>query len=257
VLSTRVELGESGTTGDEYLFHAEMITRSLCIMMLDYIIFVCYLYISYIGATHLFFCEIFRIGRDQKKEQAMRQAGEVTEVGTIISEKRVFDDPFFSVVSRVVQTSNGIAREPQLLWDRMGKSFAIAVVTDEEGRYVLVKEAKYGQMQFMISAPTGGVKKNETPLAAAAREFLAETGYVAESWEMLFIGKPIFDFGDKTDGGGHYICVAKNARQTDVPSNADQSVVLASRSEFFGHAISGWMPAMSIAAISLAMEYAQ
>ncbi len=187
----------------------------------------------------------------------MRQAREVTEVGTILSEAAAYDNPFYRVISRVVQTPDGAVREPQLLWDRMGKSFAIAVVTDEEGRYVLVREAKYGQMQFMISAPTGGVKKNETPLAAAAREFLTETGYAAESWEMLFVGKPIFDFGDKTDGGGHYICVAKNARKIDVPSNADQSVVLASRSEFFGHAISGWMPAMSIAAISLAMEYAQ
>jgi len=179
----------------------------------------------------------------------MRKVGEETEVGTIVEEKRVFDHPFFPVVSRVVKTPDGTARDEQLLWDRYGKKFVIAVVTDEKGRYILVEEPKYGCMKRMISAPTGAVKKNESALDAAKRELLEETGYEAYGWELL-LRDPIVDFADKSDGGEHLIFRGKKACKVTEPKNSEQKVlILSSLDLIWEYMRRGRVPAMSMAAL--------
>lgn len=179
----------------------------------------------------------------------MRNAGDVTEVGSIVSEEQVFKHPFFSVISRTVQTPLGVTREPQLLWDRSGKGFAIAVVTDPDGRYILVEEPKYGRMQRMLSAPTGGIKKNETIADAARREFIEETGYDASDWQLVLVD-PISDFADKTDGGGHWIVVAHDAQKVGEPKSPDQKVLVLTIEEIIReHMRKSHMPAMSMAAL--------
>ncbi len=107
----------------------------------------------------------------------MRTPGEKTEVGTIVSETKVLDNKFFPVIERVIQTPDGGTREPQLLWDRSGKVFSVAIARTPEGKFVLIREPKYGQMKQMLVVPTGAVKKDETPEQAANREFIEETGY--------------------------------------------------------------------------------
>jgi 8-oxo-dGTP pyrophosphatase MutT (NUDIX family) len=180
----------------------------------------------------------------------MRKIGEETEVGTIVAERRVFNHPFFPVVSRVVKTPDGTMRDEQLLWDRYGKKFIIAVVTDQEGRYVLVEEPKYGCMKRMISAPTGGMKKCEYPLDAAKREFLEETGYEAGGWRFLKATSPIVDFADKSDGGEHLIVVANNAHRVADPKNPEQKVHVLSMDEIItDYMEKGLMPAISMAAL--------
>ena len=183
----------------------------------------------------------------------MRKPGEVTDVGTIVSEVKAFDHKFFPVVERVVQTPSGEVREPQLLWDRYGKQFVGAVVRDEQGQYVLVEEPKYGQMRRMVSVPTGGVKKGETLLAAAQREFLEETGYEASDWEPLCEG-PIVDFADKSDGGEHHFFTARHARKVREPRSTEQKVILATSSESRVLLRSGRIPAISMAALLLATQ---
>ena len=69
-------------------------------------------------------------------------------VGNILTEETVLGHPYFKVVERVVVTPTGEVRDSQLLWDRRGKLFAIAVVTDESGQFILVEESKYGQMRL-------------------------------------------------------------------------------------------------------------
>ncbi len=183
----------------------------------------------------------------------MREPGDVTEVGTIVEEKVAFDHPFFPVVSRVIETPDGVRRDEQLLWDRGGREFAIAVVTDPEGNYVLVEEPKYGQMRRMVSAPTGGVKKGESPLTAAEREFLEETGYEASNWRFAQLG-PIADFADKVDGGWHYICVADNARKVKEPRNLEQKVLMLPVFEIEYVIRASKMPAMSMVALLLVLH---
>jgi len=183
----------------------------------------------------------------------MRYVGEMTPVGKIISEVRKFDHQFFSVIERIVETPDGIIRDPQLLWDRGKKQFAVVVAIDTEGRYVLVEEPKYGQMCIMISTPTGGIEKGEKPLDAAKRELLEETGYVSDKWITPNIS-PITEFADKTDGGEHLFFYALGARK-HTEAGTNQKTITVDRSEIMTSLIpNGVVPAMSIAALLLIPE---
>ncbi len=155
----------------------------------------------------------------------MRTPGEKTEVGKIISERVAFGNKYFTVIERVVETPDGKTREPQLLWDRGGKRFAVAVAITPESRLVLIREPKYGQMRNMLVVPTGAVKKGETLEQAADREFTEETGYKAENWFRLR-DEPVIDFADKTDGGEHYFFFGFNAVKVAEPEEFREIVLL-------------------------------
>lgn len=184
----------------------------------------------------------------------MRRVGEVTVVGTVSAERRILDHPFFPVVERVITNTDGV-REPQLLWDRAGKRFAVAVGTTTDGNFVLVEEPKYGQLRRFLSVPTGGVKKGEAPIDAAAREFLEETGYECSRWEILRRA-PVVDFADKIDGGEHYFFWGIGATKISEPES-DRRVVIFSLAEIKmmlrGVGTETLELAMTIAALSIAI----
>lgn len=155
----------------------------------------------------------------------MRTPGEVTEVGTIVSETKALNNKFFTVIERVIQTPDGETREPQLLWDRSGKTFAVAIAQTTENDWVLIREPKYGQMKQMLVIPTGTAKKGETPEQVANRRFTEETGYKAENWIQLR-DNPVVDFADKTDGGEHYFFYGQNAVKVGEPEKFREVVLV-------------------------------
>ena len=57
-----------------------------------------------------------------------------------------------------------------------------------DGRIVLVRQYRYPVKQFLWELIAGGLEPGETPLAAARRELLEETGYRAKKL------RPLFDF---------------------------------------------------------------
>lgn len=64
-------------------------------------------------------------------------------------------------------------------------NFVNVVAVDEAGRVLLFRQGKYG-FEGESLAPVGGyVEPGETPLAAARRELLEETGCAAERWTHL------------------------------------------------------------------------
>ncbi len=180
----------------------------------------------------------------------MRKEGEVTEVGTIISETKALDNKFFPVIERVIQTPDGETREPQLLWDRSGKTFAVAIARTLEGKFVFIREPKYGQMRKMLVLPTGAVKKNETPKQAADREFTEETGYKVENWVQLR-ENPVVDFADKTDGGEHYFFLGVDAVKVGEPEKFREVVLRWNPDEI----IAEMEIAISIAGFMMAIKY--
>lgn len=167
----------------------------------------------------------------------MRQIGENTPVGTIVTEKTVYDNPFFRVVERVVQTPDGQTREPHLLWDRGGKRFAIAAAITADNQIVLVREPKYGQMDTVLTLATGGIEKGEDPFVTAQRELRSESGYVANPADWItLIGNSedsFIDFADKVDGAEHFVYLATHAVRVEVePPERYRQAVLLSKADF-------------------------
>jgi ADP-ribose pyrophosphatase len=85
--------------------------------------------------------------------------------------------------------------------------FAVVVATTSEGKLVMVRTYKHGLGRICLTAPSGLIEAGESPLDAARRELLEETGYSASRWECL--GSFVVD-GNRQCGTAH-IFLARNA----------------------------------------------
>ena len=82
-------------------------------------------------------------------------------------------------------------------------SFSVVVATDEEGRYICVKQYRHGIDEITTEFPAGAIEYKETEqhpyitaentiasedeaFEAAKRELKEETGYVSDNWRHLY-----------------------------------------------------------------------
>lgn len=64
-------------------------------------------------------------------------------------------------------------------------TFAGIVAETIDGEILLLRQYRHGIRRVALSLPGGRVEIGEPPLAAAQRELLEETGFVAEQWREL------------------------------------------------------------------------
>lgn len=66
------------------------------------------------------------------------------------------------------------------------KPLAVVILaTTSDGRYVLTEEYRHPTGRILLSCPGGYIDGEESPLEAAKRELLEETGYQAHSVEII------------------------------------------------------------------------
>ncbi len=64
------------------------------------------------------------------------------------------------------------------------------VPVTSDGRVLLIRQFRVGSRELTLEIPGGLVEPGETPLEAARRELLEETGHAADEWRMLGAVRP-------------------------------------------------------------------
>lgn len=98
------------------------------------------------------------------------------------SSERVFEGAIYDVVVEGVRLPSGLEQELAVV-DHQG-AVAVAPLT-ADGRLLLVRQYRHACGDWLVEVPAGRLEAGEDTLTAAKREFEEETGYRAESWELL------------------------------------------------------------------------
>lgn len=96
-------------------------------------------------------------------------------------------------------------------------SFAIVAAATEKGLLVTLRSFKQGLGRVILNLPSGVIEPGETPLEAARRELLEETGYAAR--EFVPLGSYVVD-GNRQCGTMHAF-LARGARRVQAPRPDD------------------------------------
>lgn len=180
------------------------------------------------------------------------------EIGTVIKDTLVVNMGRIKILLRDIVLRHGESMRRHIL-DRKENQYVVVFALTDDGRAVFTNEPKYGIFERVTGLVTGSIEKGETPIDAAKRELLEETGYTSDAeWQIM--GEPVFDFTDMIDGGGHYFvlaaCCSRKIQKPEIYNN----VVLVKKEEI-DLLIEGKHPeveiklAMSIACLARAQKY--
>ena len=102
----------------------------------------------------------------------------------IISSKQLIKTPIFTVSQDVALDPDGFEIKRAIV--HHGGS-AVMMPVDKKKRILLVRQYRLPAQQYMWELPAGRLDAGETPLIAAKRELVEETGYRAKKWEKLAV----------------------------------------------------------------------
>lgn len=97
--------------------------------------------------------------------------------------KVVFRTPWLRVLEKKI--INGGKKSSFYIVDSSPRLVSILAI-DNKNNLLLVSQFRHAVNKKTVDLPGGAVEKNETPLNAAKRELLEETGIIAEKWELMF-----------------------------------------------------------------------
>jgi ADP-ribose pyrophosphatase len=100
----------------------------------------------------------------------------------VLSSRVVYSGPVFGVRHDRVIEPGGIGTTRDVV-AHAGSVVVLPVLAD--GRILLIRQYRYAVGQFLWELVAGRIEKGESPLAAARRELLEETGYTARRFRRL------------------------------------------------------------------------
>ncbi|HEV8523610.1 MAG TPA: NUDIX hydrolase [Terriglobales bacterium] len=124
----------------------------------------------------------------------MRKATKSRSQARVISSKTVFRGPIFYVTSEQVREPGGVVVRRDIV-HHPGSVVVLAI--DEslgDPRVLLARQYRHAVRDYLWELPAGRIDRGESPLEAARRELLEETGYTAAHWKraVTFYSSPGF-----------------------------------------------------------------
>jgi ADP-ribose pyrophosphatase len=103
---------------------------------------------------------------------------------TLISSKILLKTPIFTVTQDKALDPDGFEIKRAIV--QHGGS-AVMMPVDAKNRILLVRQYRLPAKQYLWELPAGRLDPGETPLKAAKRELIEETGYRAKNWQKLAV----------------------------------------------------------------------
>ncbi|MCR4608205.1 MAG: NUDIX hydrolase [Eubacterium sp.] len=143
-----------------------------------------------------------------------------------VKTEHIVQDEWIDFRKTAFRFPDGRIFEPFYTYSR--RDYVVIVASDEEERYLCVRQFRQGIREVTVEFPAGGIERSdgkeygehaesaeEDALAAARRELLEETGYESDEWKHLITIPSNATIADNMA----YIFTAKNCRK-----KADQSL---------------------------------
>ena len=101
----------------------------------------------------------------------------------IISSRKVYDCRLFTVTEdRAIDPKSDFEIKRSVV---RHNGSAVMMAVDDKNRVLLVRQYRLPADKYLWELPAGKVDEGETPLQAAKRELIEETGYRARTWKKM------------------------------------------------------------------------
>lgn len=162
--------------------------------------------------------------RTQKKKSSIKTATGVKRAGSakVISSRLSFKGRVFNVYTDTLEEPDGHRHIKDVI--RHHGSVVILAVDEQtnpaDPDVILERQYRHAAGQYLIELPAGTREPGESPLAAARREMIEETGYRAKRWTMLikYFASPGFL------GEWMQIYLARDIRQGEAHLEKDENL---------------------------------
>jgi ADP-ribose pyrophosphatase len=170
------------------------------------------------------------------KASGTKSAGAKSTPARVLSSRVSYRGPVFSVTTDEVQEPGGVRARRDvvrhsgsvvvLAVDALSKDDAAKGIRKGEPRILLERQYRHAAQSMMWELPAGRIDDGETPLTAAKRELLEETGYRARHWKRILYFYVSPGFLDET----MTIYLASGLRAGPAQPEADEMIAV----KFFG-----------------------
>jgi ADP-ribose pyrophosphatase len=117
--------------------------------------------------------------------KSAKSASNKSTTARVLSSRVAYAGPVFRVTTDQVEEPGGIRARRDVI--RHSGSIVVLAVDDStaEPRILLERQYRHAAQSMMWELPAGRIDEGESPLAAARRELLEETGFTARHWKRI------------------------------------------------------------------------